>query len=108
MSQSTREWLLAKYVKAATACADMGKTISEIERENVCLTTAVAEWQAKAHRAESELAKYVGQGEVQERLETMSVCGHVRVTLHEEGCVPRNLAIRSLHTSNGTTYIHVE
>jgi hypothetical protein len=105
MSQSTRDWLLAKYVKAVTSCADMGRKIAEFRDRNAELTTKVDELEVKVYQLGSELGKYKGYGEVQERLEKMSIGAHVTVNVRNLGQnYPFN--IDSIHTTGGHTTIN--
>jgi hypothetical protein len=105
MSQSTREWLLAKYVKAAQSCAEMGKTLSKVKEELLDLKAKFEQQKVKLYQTESELAKYKGYGEVAERLERMSIGAHVTVNVRNLGQnYPLN--IDSVHTSGGHTTIN--
>jgi hypothetical protein len=105
MSQSTRDWLLAKYVKAAATCADMGRTLRELRSKNTDLMEQVETMKARIYKSESELGRYKGLGEVQERLEQMSIGAHVTVNVRNLGQnYPLN--IDSIHTSGGHTTIN--
>jgi len=105
MSQSTREWLLAKYVKAAQSCAEMGKTLSKVKEELLDLKAKYEQQKVLLYQTQSELARYKGTDEVAARLEKMSVGAHVTVNVSNLGHNYK-VKIDSVHTSGGHTTIN--
>lgn len=109
MSQTTRDWLLSKYIKSIGSISEIRVALQAMTENYRNEAEENEGLHSRVYRLEKELGEYKGCGDVQERLEKMSVSAHVKVYVSMAGpgaANPHVLVIDSLRTSNGETIIH--